>query len=351
MSFNPQFDIAGRPVGRDCPTYLIAEIGRNHNGDPGLAKEMIDAAVDAGADAVKFQSFKADNLVRKDLKGVVHVNETGEGKTLYELTLDAELKPEWHADLMAHATARGVHFFSTPEDLEMVDLLGGLNVPVYKVASLDIRYKDLIGAIADQKKPVIISTGMAYLSEVEAALQTLSSHGVTDVVVLQCTSNYPPRDEDVNLRAMNTLARAFDVPVGFSDHTMGIGASIASVALGACVIERHFTMDREMPGTDHRISLNPAEFAQMVKEVRSVEKALGSTAKAPCEAEMGMRAVVRRRLVAARSISAGQVIEKADIAVKCSEDGYEAEMVENVVGLKAKMDLVEDNPLTDATVG
>jgi sialic acid synthase SpsE len=350
MRFKPQFQIAGRPVGRGCLTYLIAEIGRNHNGDPGLAKEMIDAAVGAGADAVKFQSFKADNLVRKDLTGVVHVDETGKGKSLYELTLEAELKPEWHADLKAYAESKGVHFFSTPEDLEMVALLGGLDIPVYKIASLDIRYRDLIGAIADQKKPVIISTGMSYLSEVEAALDVLTAHGVSEVVVLQCTSNYPPRDEDVNLRAMETLARAFDVPVGFSDHTMGIGASIASVALGACVIERHFTMDRGMPGTDHRISLNPAEFALMAKEIRSVEKAMGSTVKAPCENEMAMRRVVRRRLVAARPLTAGQVLEKADIAVKCSEEGYEAEMVESLIGRRARMDLAVDRPLTGATV-
>lgn len=350
MTFQSRFEIAGRAVGEDCPAYLIAEIGRNHNGDLDLAKRAIDAAVEAGADAVKFQSFTARNLVRRDLGNVAHVAETGGGKSIFQLTQEAELSPDMHRALAKHAKARGIHFFSTPEDHDMVRLLAELDLPVYKIASLDIRYLDLIQAIAKLGKPVILSTGMSYLGEVETALGVLAQAGIDRVAVLHCVSNYPPKDTDINLRAMTTLREAFRVPVGFSDHSMHTAASVAAVALGATIIERHFTLDRNLPGTDHRISLEPAEFKAMVQDIRRVEAALGSPIKQPCGPEQEMRRLHRRRLVAARAIPAGKALERDDIACKCSEHGFEPDLLPSILGRKAAQALVEDAPLTSATV-
>ncbi|MBI9079233.1 MAG: N-acetylneuraminate synthase family protein [Pseudodesulfovibrio sp.] len=348
MAFNNAFKIGKRKVGIGCPVYLIAEIGRNHNADMNLAKAMVDAALDAGADAVKFQSFKAETLLIKELPKVSHIQETSsETKSAYESTREVELLPENHAMLKEYVVGKGGTFLSTPEDHSMVKLLNDLDIPVFKIASLDIVYLDLVEAIAATGKPIILSTGMSTLGEVEKALNILEKKGVKDVVVLHCTSNYPPRYEDVNLNAMQTIARAFDVPVGYSDHTPSIGVSIAAVALGACVIERHFTSDKTLPGPDQRLSLTPFEFKQMAEEIRSVERALGSTVKRPVEAEMEMRRLHRRRLVAAGDLKEGQIIKREDIACKCSEFGLDPEYIPFLVGRKASRDIPADAPLND----
>lgn len=346
MPFNAEFTVEGKTIGPGHPVYLVAEIGRNHNGNRELAKKTIDAAVKSGADAVKIQSLQAKCLLRKDLTSVSHVAETGGGKSIYELTRDVELSEETHRELSEYAKSKGITFFSTPEDHEMVALLNRIGVPLFKIASLDIVYLDLIDAIAASGKPVILSTGMAYLGEIEQAMRLLEQRGVKDVALLQCTSNYPPRDEDLNLNVITTLRQAFGVPVGFSDHSFSIGASIASVALGACIIERHFTLDKDLPGVDHRISLTPGQFQQMAQEVRTVEKGLGSQIKKPVPNEEEMRRLHRRRLVAARSVPAGKVIEREDIACKCSEDGLEPENISFLVGRKAKAAFGEDDPFT-----
>ncbi len=344
MAFKKRFKIGNRIVGEGAPVYLIAEIGRNHNGDMGLAKETIDAAVNSGADAVKFQSFKASELLIKELGSVSHVAATGGGKSIYELTEEVELTPGDHKILSDYAGSKGITFFSTPEDHSQVKVLADLNVPVFKIASLDIKYHDLISAIAAVKKPIILSTGMSYIGEVESSLLLLEKLGVDEVIVLQCTSNYPPRDEDLNLRAIETIRKAFGVPAGFSDHSFGIGASIASVALGACVIERHFTLDRNQPGTDHRISLEPDEFKLMAKEIRTVEKALGSAIKGPVKAEMEMRRLHCRRITAAREIPEGKALQREDIACKCSEQGLDPEYIPLLIGKKVKTSMKKDSP-------
>lgn len=353
MGFNTTFKIGDREVGIGRPTYLIAEIGRNHNADMELAKEMIDGAVEAGTDAVKFQSFKAKELLIKELPSVSHIQETaGDRKSAYESTEEVELKAENHALLRDHARNRGVHFFSTPEDHEMVALLDEMRVPVFKIASLDVTYLDLIDAIAATGRPVIMSTGMAYIGEVEKALLVLEKRGIENVILLHCTSNYPPRHEDVNLNAITTLQRAFGVPVGYSDHTLGIGASIAAVALGACVVERHFTLDKNLPGPDQRLSLLPAEFKQMAAEIRAVEKAMGDGIKRPVASEMEMRRLHRRRLVASRPLAAGAVVTREDIACKCSEFGLEPEFLEHLIGRELAQDMPMDTPMTlDAVLG
>jgi N-acetylneuraminate synthase/N,N'-diacetyllegionaminate synthase len=347
MAFNKTFSIGSRLVGEGCPAYLIAEIGRNHNADMDLARRMIDAAAQAGADAVKFQSFTARELLIRELPSATHIRETSGGaKSAYESTEEVELRPENHALLRDHALARGVDFFSTPEDHSMVALLDALKVPVFKIASLDVPYLDLVEAVAATGRPVILSTGMCYLGEVEKALGVLERHGVRDVILLHCTSNYPPRYEDVNLAAMRTMARCFGVPVGYSDHTPGIGVSIAAAALGACVIERHFTLDRALPGPDQRLSLVPDDFAAMAREIRCVEAALGSPVKRPVAAEYEMRRLHRRRLVAARPLAAGTVLERADVACKCSEHGLEPELLPQLLGRALAADMAMDAPFT-----
>lgn len=347
MQFEKRFLIGDRPVGQGCPVYLIAEIGRNHNADMDLAKQMIDAAAEAGADAVKFQSFKAEELLIRELPSVSHIRETvGERKSAYDSTREVELRPENHVLLQEHAAARGVQFFSTPEDHSMVALLDSIKVPVFKIASLDIVYLDLVEAVAATGRPVILSTGMSTLGEVEKALDILGGHGVDKVVLLHCTSNYPPRYEDVNLRAMDTLAQAFELPVGYSDHTPGIGVSIAAVARGACVIERHFTLDRSLPGPDQRLSLTPEDFAAMACEIRCVEQALGSAVKRPVEAEREMRRLHRRRLVARRDLPEGTVLTREDIACKCSEHGLEPEALSLLVGRRLAKAMPLDTAFT-----
>lgn len=351
MAFNQKFMIGDREVGVGCPALLIAEVGRNHNGDMQLGRDSIAAAKEAGADVVKFQSFQASELLVKELPKVSHVAATSaDSKSAYEATEEVELSPEHHQTLWDFAREQGIKFMSTPEDHSRVAILDKLGVPAFKIASLDIVYLDLIEAIAATGRPVIISTGMSYLGEVEKALGVIEKAGIQDVVVLHCTSNYPPRNQDVNLRAMQTLAAAFEVPVGYSDHTQGIGVSIAAAALGACVIERHFTLDKNLPGPDHRISLTPGEFGLMAREIRAVEAALGSTAKRPVQAEMEMRRLHRRRLVAARPISAGQTLQREDIACKCSADGLEPEMLGLLVGGKLKQDMAVDQPFSLAAV-
>ncbi|BCS89196.1 N-acetylneuraminate synthase family protein [Pseudodesulfovibrio sediminis] len=346
MSFNKKFLIGDREVGVGCPAYLIAEIGRNHNADMNLAKQMVDGALGAGADAVKFQSFKAESLLIKELPKASHIQETSsDTKSAYESTEEVELLPENHSLLQKYVQQKGGTFFSTPEDHSMVSLLDELKVPVFKIASLDIAYLDLIEAIAATGKPIIMSTGMSYLGEIEQALGVLEKMSIKDVVVLHCTSNYPPRDEDVNLRAMQTIARAFDVPVGYSDHTPSVGISIAAAALGACVIERHFTLDKNLPGPDQRLSLTPEEFGLMAREIRSVEKALGSTMKKPVESELEMRRLHRRRLVAAKDLKAGQTLAREDVACKCSEFGLDPVHIPALVGRNVLRDLLKDAPL------
>lgn len=347
MEFNRKFQIGEKMVGDGCPTYLIAEIGRNHNGDMDLAQKMIDAAIESGADAVKFQSFRAEELLIKGLPKVSHIQETSDAqKSAYEATEEVELKLDQHRLLQGYAAQNGITFFSTPEDHNMVELLDELNVPAFKIASLDIVYFDLIEAVASKGRPVILSTGMSYLGEIEKALLVLEKKEIKDVVLLHCTSNYPPQYEDINLRAMNTLSHCFNVPVGYSDHTLGVGVSIAAVALGACVIERHFTLDKELPGPDQRLSMLPHEFKLMADEIRNIEKALGNSTKQPVAAEMEMRRLHRRRLIATRDLQSGAHLTRGDIACKCSEFGLEPELLSFLIGKKLRRKLIKDVPFT-----
>jgi len=345
MIFNKKFAIENKMIGLGCPVYFVAEIGRNHNADIELAKSMIDKAGESGADAVKFQSFRASELLIKELPKVSHIKDTSdEQKTAFESTEAVELNLTDHVIIKKYAEEKNLTFFSTPEDHNMVKLLKELKIPVYKIASLDIVYLDLIEAIAEANRPIFLSTGMSYLGEIEKALLLLEKKGINNVILLHCTSNYPPKYEDIHLNAIKTLKRCFDIPVGYSDHSLGIGVSIAAVSLGACLIERHFTIDKQLPGPDQCLSLISDEYSQMVKEIRNVEKALGSSVKKPVSSEMEMRRLHRRRLVAAEDIKQGTQLKRDDIACKCSEYGLDPEYLSFLIGRNLKKSIKKDSP-------
>lgn len=321
---------------------IIAEAGVNHTGSTSLAREMVDAAVDAGADIIKFQTFTAEKLAVPGAPKAAYQEETtGRGESQLDMLRALELSADAHRELFAYCQTRGIEFLSTPFDADNIDLLTELGVARLKLPSGDITNGPLLFKAGQTGLPLIVSTGMATMPEIEAALgvAALGHRGATDrdlvpeafsaalhsetgraylrskVTLLHCTTEYPAPFEDVNLRAMATMAETFGLPVGYSDHTPGLAVSIAAVARGAVIIEKHFTMDRSLPGPDHRASLEPAELSELVRCIRDVSKALGSSTKAPSARESKNMAVVRKSVVAAREIAAGEVMARADLAV------------------------------------
>ena len=334
-----------RYVGEGEPCFIIAEAGVNHNGSAELAKKLIDAAKDAGADAVKFQTFRAEKVVTQKAEKAEY-QKTAKEESQYEMIKKLELTEYNFKELADYAKGNGVIFLSSPFDKESVDLLDELNVPAYKIASGEITNFPLLRYIAKKEKPIILSTGIATLGEVEEALNVIRSEGVEDVILLHCVSNYPARIEDVNLRAMETLKQAFKLAVGFSDHTLGITASIAAVALGACVIEKHFTLDRNLPGPDHKASLEPDELKEMVKTIRDVEKTLGDGIKQPIINEEEIKKIARRSVIAKIDISEGTVITEDMLDVKRPGTGIEPKYFDFIVGMRAKKDIKKSDIVT-----
>lgn len=267
--------------------FIIAEAGVNHNGSIELAKQLIEKGAEAGVDAVKFQSFKASKLVTVNAeKADYQIANTGNNdENQYDMIKKLELDYDKHQELMDYAISKNVMFLSSAFDLESIDLLVDLDLSVFKIPSGEITNLPYLRKIALTKKPVILSTGMATLGEIEEALEVLKNNGTTDVTILHCNTEYPTPMSDVNLTAMNTMKDAFKVKVGYSDHTLGIEVPIAAVALGAVVIEKHFTLDKTMEGPDHKASLEPDELKQMVKSIRNIEKALGTGVKTPTDSE------------------------------------------------------------------
>ncbi|MCW7999959.1 N-acetylneuraminate synthase, partial [Clostridium sp. cpc1] len=260
-------------------TFIIAEAGVNHNGNIDIAKKLVDAAVEAGVDAIKFQSFKAGNLVTKSAKKAEYQKETTGNGNQFEMLKKLELSYKEHIILKKYCEEKGIMFISTPFDFESADLLEKLNIPLYKISSGDLTNIPLLKYIAKFNKPMIVSTGMANLGEVEIAVNAIKEGGNDKITLLHCTSNYPTACEDVNLNAILTLKNAFKLPVGYSDHTIGIEIPIGAVAMGTKVIEKHFTLDKNMEGPDHRASLEPNELKEMVKNIRNIEKAFGNGIK------------------------------------------------------------------------
>jgi N-acetylneuraminate synthase len=301
--------IAGRVIGPGHPCFVIAEAGVNHNGSIDLGRQLIDVAVEAGADAVKFQTFKADKLASASApKAKYQIDNTGTTESQHEMLRRLELTGEMQNAMAAHCRERGILFLSTPFDADSADELDALAVPAFKIPSGEITNLPLLRHIARKNKPMIVSTGMSWLGEVEAALHAIASEGNDAVAVLHCVSNYPASPSDINLRAMATMSDAFRIPVGYSDHSSGIEIAIAAAALGATIIEKHFTIDRKLPGPDHVASLEPDELREMIRAIRAVEAALGDGIKRPAPSEANTADVARRSLVAAKAIAAGTVL-------------------------------------------
>ena len=339
--------VAGRKVGPGHPCFIIAEAGVNHNGDPQLAHRLVDAAVEAGADAVKFQTFTTERVISRDApKANYQVETTGTEESQFDMVKALELPREAFAQLMAHCQERNILFLSTPFDHESIDLLAGLGVEAFKIASGEITNLPLLEHVARNGKPMFVSTGMANIGEVETAVRTIEQAGNPDKVLLHCVSNYPAAPADVNLRAMDTMARAFGVPVGYSDHTLGLEVPLAAVALGASVIEKHFTLDRSMTGPDHRASLEPDELARMVSGIRTVQESLGHGRKEPAASEANTSSVARKSLVAARDLTAGTVLTEDMIDIKRPGHGLPPSVRLNLVGRTVRIDVAEDNLLS-----
>ena len=339
--------IGDRNIGDGEPCFIIAEAGVNHNGSVKMAKKLIDVAKDVGGDAVKFQTFKAENIVIKNAEKAEYQKETaGIEESQYDMIKKLELTEYDFKELADYAKEKDILFLSSPFDKESVDLLYKLDVPVFKVGSGEITNFPLLKHIAKKEKPIILSTGMATLGEVEEALNVIRSEGAEDVVLLHCVSNYPARIEDVNLRAMETLKQEFKIPVGFSDHTLGITVPIAAVALDACVIEKHFTLDRNLPGPDHKASLELDELKEMVKAIRDVEKALGDGIKRPTKEEDEIKKIARRSIVAKIDIPKGTIIAEDMLDVKRPGTGIKPKYIDMIVGKKAKENIRKDELVT-----
>jgi N-acetylneuraminate synthase/N,N'-diacetyllegionaminate synthase len=332
-------DVAGRLVGGGGAPLVIAEGGVNHNGSVELALRLVDAAADAGADAVKFQTFSADALASPEAPQAIYQAQRAAAASQVEMLRRLELPGDAWAALRDRAGERGMIFLSTPFDLASVGLLAGLEVPAFKVGSGDLTNLVLLRAVAAHGRPLLLSTGMATMDEVAAAVADLRAHGDPPLVLLQCTSAYPADAEEANLAAMATLREAFGVPVGYSDHTMGINVAIAAAALGAAVIEKHLTLDRSMSGPDHAASLEPDAFAEMVRGVREAAAALGDGIKAPRPGEADAAAVARRSLVVTRHVPAGEVLGEADLDAMRPAGGISPLRLDEVAGRRAARDL------------
>lgn len=319
-------------------TLIIAEAGVNHNGDLAMARRLVDVAAQAGADLVKFQTFSADRLATGTAgQAAYQVANTGVQESQREMLRRLELSPQAHRELVQHCAMRGIGFFSTAFDLESLSLLESLGQRLFKIPSGEITnypYLRRVGALRGQ---VILSTGMAALSEIEAALDVLEHAGtqLDEITVLHCTTAYPAAMADVNLRAMQTIRAAFGVKTGYSDHTPGIEVAVAAVALGATVIEKHFTLDRNLPGPDHLASLEPEELALMVRSIRNIEMALGDGRKRPTASELGNRAVARKVIVASREIAPGEVFTEDNLTTKRGGEGLSPMRWNEVIGRRA----------------
>ena len=343
--FERSFEIAGRRVGSGEPAYVIAEAGANHNRDLGVARQLIDVAADAGADAVKFQTYSGKALYSSRTPRFDYLADERSPQEL----LDAVALPrEWQPELAEHAAARGIHFFSSPFDMAAVDSLRELGVPAMKIASFEIVDPALIRHAAAVGVPVIVSTGMAVLGEIEDALGAVAEAGNEQVALLRCASVYPAPPAIMNLRAIGTLREAFGVPVGLSDHTRGTAIAAGAAALGAELVEKHFTLSREMEGPDHPFALEPDELAAMVAAIREVEAGLGNgRLEGPSDEEAGeMYTLARRSVIAATDIGAGTEITADMLTVKRPGTGIAPKHIELVVGRVAKEDIAFDEPIT-----
>lgn len=322
-------------------TFVIAEAGVNHNGSAELALQLVDVAARCGADAVKFQTFSADKLVRRGAEKAAYQQAATGGGDQHSMLKQLEMSEDLHRKLFARCQEMNIEFMSTPFDEEAVDFLLGLGMRRIKVPSGEITNIPFLRFLAGKNVPLIVSTGMASLAEVQDAVKAIAAErsrlGYMQelyqmLCILHCTSNYPAAPSDVNLRAMRTMANVIGMPVGYSDHTLGLAVSTAAVALRATVIEKHFTLDKQMPGPDHQASLDPEELAQLIDQIRAVESALGSSEKAPVPSELPVRALVRRSVTTVRDIAAGEILKASDVSLMRPGIGIPPKDLESVLG-------------------
>jgi len=342
-----ELKISTKIIGPNHPCFIIAEAGSNHDRDLGQAKRLIDTAVEAGADAVKFQTFTADKIAANTSHEIMKLGNEYEGvPTLYELYKGLELPREWQAELMEYAVRKGIIFLTTPFDYDAVEQMEELDVPAYKIASFELVDLPFLNYIGKKGKPVILSTGMASLGEIEEALQTVYAAGNKQVALLHCGISYPMPLPDVNLAVMDTLNMAFQVPVGYSDHSLGITVPIAAAARGAMVIEKHFTIDKSLKGPDHKFALNPDELKAMVKGIREAEMCVGSPVKRLAESEKIHHQRGRRSIFAATDIPRGTVITGEILAILRPGVGLHPRYLDTVIGRKAAVDIKANDPIT-----
>jgi len=331
-------------------TIIIAEAGVNHNGDLILAKNLVSAAAEAGADYVKFQTFKANKIVSRTAKKAAYqernINDGDDSQ--YAMLKQLEMPEEWHSQLIQYANEQGIRFLSTGFDQDSIDFLDQLGALLFKIPSGEITNKPYLRHIAKKGKPVIMSTGMATLEEIKAAVDVLCENGISKnvITVLHCNTEYPTPMEDVNLKAMLTIQKELGVKIGYSDHTNGIEVPIAAVALGATIIEKHFTLDRNLPGPDHKASLEPDELKAMIAAIRNIEKAIsGNGIKVPSKSELQNIVIARKSIVAARHIQKGELLTEENLTVKRPGNGISPMLWDETIGKKAIKDFEADDLL------
>ena len=348
MISNRFIQIKDKRIGPNESCFIIAEVGSNHDGKLERAKQLVDIAVEAKADAVKFQIYSAEKLYSRKSPMMSYLKRNGlirPGEPLLDLIKRREMPRKWLKPLANYCQKKKIIFLSTPFDLQAVDELQSVNVPAFKIASFEITHLPLLEYIAKQKKPIILSTGMADLSDIELALKTINQVGNSEIILLHCAIGYPPKFCDLNLRAIETMRQAFQLPVGFSDHTLGIVGSVTAVALGASVIEKHFTISRKLSGPDHPFALEPSELSNLISSIRSVEESLGSPRKKRTDSESEFYLSGRQGLIAACDIPKDKKITHEMLTIKRGY-GIHPKMLEIVVGRRAKRKIKEDDILT-----
>ena len=333
--------IQNKKIGSGESCFIIAEAGVNHNGDVKRALQMVETAAEAGADAVKFQTFDTDLIVSADApKAGYQQAATGSEENQYAMLKKLELPKTAYEDIIKACRERDIIFMSTPFDETSVAFLERLGMPVFKIPSGELTNIPLLKCIAEKNKPIIMSTGMAEMAEIKAAVETITDNGNRDLALLQCTSNYPVKPADVNLRAMHLLAHEFGFPVGFSDHSLGLELAIAAVAMGACIVEKHFTLDKELPGPDHRMSLSPGELKDLVQSIRNVEKALGDGRKVSLPSEKNISEVARRSIHYRIDLPGGKILEENDVVMLRPGDGVSPADLNSFIGKRLMHDVV-----------
>lgn len=331
-------------IGESFPVFLIAEAGVNHNGDFSLAKKLIDLASEAKVDAIKFQTFNTDNLILKNTSKVDYQKKSNKDKeSFYEMLKNFEFSKETFRKLKDYCKSKGIIFLSTPFDKEAVKILEEIDVPAYKIGSGDMNNFLLLKYICSKKKPILLSTGMATLEEVKESIDFLKKENIKDLIIFQCTSSYPAKYEDINLNIIDTYLNEFpDAIIGFSDHSLGIEASIGAVAKGAKVIEKHFTLDKKMEGPDHKASLSPNELFNWVRSIRTIEKSLGTDEKKPSKTESEISNTVRKSIVSLKDLEIGDIINSEDISIKRPGYGIPPKEYNNILGKRVKKRILKD---------